>query len=651
MIKLPPFATTAAALFLSWSAAFAPLPDEPVHRWAERTTTLTQYTENKGEYSTTLTPFVREWLECFRDPSVVETTLVTGSQVAKTQSELIGLAWSIKHRPVETLWVGANREDVKSLAETRWNDIVDHNAELVALKPSDADKYKKTEQQFAQCTVHWAGSNSPGKLASKPIGLLILDETDKYRQASTREAHAGELAEQRVKSYSSYKIFRSSTPTTREGYIWQKYEQGDQRHFFVPCPHCREMITLEWKQVKWDTAARTKDGWDLDRVAASGYYECQLCSGRIEERHKTAVLRAGKWRPTNPRALAGHRSYHLSSLYSPWRLTSFGALAAQFLEAKDSLLGLQGFINGALAEPWEQQQYVDPIAFPEGAYTLTETFTEERACLITVDVQHDDLWVVARGHGDGMRSRLHFAQRVAGFPDVEALHHRFGSQPNTVGVDCGYDRGGDVYKVCARNQWFALRGDDPTDGFYRHPLPSGAKIRRIYSPPERIDAHIGTSLGGLGGSYCLRVFFAKAITDDILQQLLLGVRGDWPSPRDAPREWLEQINARRKLPKRNPLTGAITYEWVEVVRKWDHLRDCECMQVVMAAMRGFLRELDGAPETPKAGAVTSDPGTDGIEKQIAAAVDAAQANRFPPPSPPRQPFMPRGMRRGFVKGW
>lgn len=648
MIKLPPFATTAAALFRTWSIAFAPLPDEPVHRWAERTTRLTQYTENKGEYSTLLTPFVREWLECFRDPSVVETTLVTGSQVAKTQTELIGLAWSIKHRPTESLWVGANREDVKSLAETRWNDIIDHNPELVALKPSDSDKYKKTEQQFAQCTVHWAGSNSPGKLASKPIGLLILDETDKYRQASTREAHAGELAEQRVKSYSSYKIFRSSTPTTRDGYIWQKYEQGDMRRYFVPCPHCRELITLEWKQIKWEETARTKDGWDLDRVAASGYYECQHCSGRIEERHKTAMLRAGVWRPTNPRALAGHRSYHLSSLYSPWRLTSFGALAAQFLEAKESLLGLQGFISGALAEPWEQQQYVDPIAFPAGEYSMADVFAEERACLITVDVQHDDLWVEARGHGDGMRSRLHFAGRMQSFADVEALHHRFGSQANSVGVDCGYDRNGDVYKICARNQWFALRGDDPADGFYRHTLPSGVKIRRIYSPPEKIDAHIGTS----GTGYCLRVFFAKSVVDDILQQLLLGVRGEWPTPRDVPREWLEQINARRKLPRRNPITGAITYEWVEVVRKWDHLRDTSCMQVVMAAMRGYLRELDSAPETK---ANTAPLTAEEIEKKLAETVDATQLGKtpktFPPPPPGRQPFMPRGLRRGFVKGW
>src|SRR5690606_18980970 len=114
-------------------------------------------------------------------------------------------------------------------------------------------------------------------------------------------------------------------------------------------------------------------------------------------------------------------------------------------------------------------------------------------------------------------------------------------------------------------------------------------------------AFLGQHSGAVG--FCLRVFFAKDVTDDILQQLLLRIRGEWETPRDAPKVWLEQINARRKLPKKNPLTGDITLEWSEVVRKWDHLRDAECMQVVLAAMKGFLREFE-----PAAGAGAEDRG-------------------------------------------
>jgi len=618
-----------AALTRRWSNRFRPPPEMTVAEWAEGNLTLTKYTENKGAYSAELTPFVREWLENFRDPSVVECTLVTGSQVAKTTSELAGLAWTVVNRPTEVLWVGDAEKNVKSLSETRWDDIVENCDALRALKPSDPDRYKKLEQQFARCTVHWAGSNSPGTLASKPIGLLIEDETDKYAPASTKEAHAAELAEQRVKSYSSYKIFRSSTPTIAAGYIWQRYLQGDQRRYFVPCPHCGEKIPLEWKQVKWSDAARRDTKWDLAIVAATAHYECQLCHAPIEEKHKTAMLRAGEWRPTNPLAQAGHRSYHLSSLYSPWRLTSFGALAVQFIEAKDSLLGLQGFINGVLAEPWEDQQYVDPISFPEGQYSITEIDVKETALALTADVQLDHFYAVARGHGDGMFSRLHFAERVESFDDLEALQRKFGIARNMAGIDCGYDRNGDVYKFCARHQWYALRGDDPRDGFYRHPLPDGKHMRRIYSVAERIDAFLGTHAGATG--YCLRSFFAKDKADDILQQLLLGIRGQWQTPRDVPEIWLKQINARRKLPKRDPLTGDTTLEWTEVVRKFDHLRDCECMQIILAAMRGFLREFEitGAPPAAK----TDDRGQ---KTDYHSAPTSACKPRAPRPRPPRR---------------
>lgn len=636
-----------------WAVRWRPLPDETAHAWAERTASLTQYTENKGPYSTSLTPFVREWLECYRDPSVREVTKVTGSQVAKTQTDLVGLSWWVKHRRIEALWVTDTGDNARSISETRWDDLVEHNDEIRALKPIDPDRYKKTEQQFTGCTVFWAGSNSPGKLASKPVGLIVLDETEKYPMAPQQEAPSADLAEQRVKSYSSAKKIRSSTPKLESGYIWQKYQKGDMRRYFVPCPHCRGMITLEWGGdkpygVKWDQAAKENGVWNLAKVMSTGHYICQKCGGRIEDSHKTAMLRGGEWRPTNPNAMPGHRSYHISSLYSPWRSTGFGALAAQFCEAKDSLLGLQGFINGVLAEPWTNQAFVDPISMPEGTYSITEIVKECDTLALSADVQLDHFWAVVRGHGAGLKSRLHFAEKVQSFADLEALHRKYGIARNMAGIDCGYDRNGDVYKFAAKHQWYALRGDAPREGFYRHMLEGGVSVRRIYSPAERIDAFLGTA----GKGFCLRVFFAKDITDDILQQLLLRVAGNWEPPRDAPQVWLEQINARRKLPKKDPLTGDVSVEWCEVVRKWDHLRDAECMQVVLAAMRGFLRDIEpGGPTASEVQKPEEKPPAEPPKVLTLAELRLQQARATTAQTPMRrQPFVPR-RGGGFVRGW
>jgi hypothetical protein len=50
------------------------------------------------------------------------------------------------------------------------------------------------------------------------------------------------------------------------------------------------------------------------------------------------MIRNGEWRATNPGAPSNRRSYHLNSLYAPWRSCDFGELAAQFLTAKAGLI-------------------------------------------------------------------------------------------------------------------------------------------------------------------------------------------------------------------------------------------------------------------------------------------------------------------------
>ncbi len=130
---------------------------------------------------------------------------------------------------------------------------------------------------------------------------------------------------------------------------------GDQRYYFVPCPHCGEKQRLEFSQIKWDQEAKVGNKWDEDRVKASAHYECCKCHGAITDGHKTSMLRGGEWRPTNPAAATGRRSYHLNSLYAPWRSCSFGELAAKFLRDKGARDTLQDFQNSTMAIPWEEE--------------------------------------------------------------------------------------------------------------------------------------------------------------------------------------------------------------------------------------------------------------------------------------------------------
>jgi phage terminase large subunit GpA-like protein len=137
--------------------------------------------------------------------------------------------------------------------------MLEDSPAMVARFPTDKDQITNLEQQFDRCTLTFVGSNSPANLASRPVRILVGDEVDKFADATAKEADALDLAEQRLKAFSSSKAFFTSTPTTSEGRIWQRYLRGDQRRFYIPCPHCKEPIKLEWRQVTWDNA-KTEDG-------------------------------------------------------------------------------------------------------------------------------------------------------------------------------------------------------------------------------------------------------------------------------------------------------------------------------------------------------------------------------------------------------
>jgi len=327
-------------------------PDCPVWLWSENNIVLSamESADMAGRFSSAITPFIREPLECFRDDSVQEVTLLFATQVCKTLMIMLGVAWWLEHHAGRCIWVMDTESHARSFSETRWQPLLKDCPALADQIPSGREDFKKLQQRIGDSLVHFVGSNSPGNLASRPADLAVMDEVDKFAVTTAREANAVDLLEQRTKSRANTKIVKTSSPTTEFGLIWLSYLAGDQRQFHVPCPHCGEFILLAFAQVRWDSTAKVLGKWDFVKVRNSTRYICQKCDAEIHDGQKTAMLRGGKWIPTNPTAAPGIRSYQLSSLYSPWAKTTFGNLAIEFLKHKDRF-DMKGWDNGYLAMP------------------------------------------------------------------------------------------------------------------------------------------------------------------------------------------------------------------------------------------------------------------------------------------------------------
>ena len=455
----------------------APLDIRTVNEWCEDEVVLSErQTQMPGAFSTRMTPYLREPLECFGDVDVSDLVLVFGTQTGKTTMVQAGTAWRICNKPQPVVWVMPTEGLARSFSETRWLPLFDDSATLSAQKPADRHRFKNLEQHFSRCSVVFVGSNSPANLASRPAGLLLMDEVDKFARETDQETSALFLAENRTKSFVGALRVKTSTPTTPDGAIWQEYQKGTQEKFMLECPHCHDRIELLWEQVKWDTEAKIAGKWNMARVEESARYVCQRCEGEWNDGQKIEALQGGKWEATNPAAQRGFRSFHLNSLYAPWRSCTFGALAVKFLRDKGTLNGLQDFTNSTMAMPWEQVESSigeAHILALRGDY-LRGTCPIEPAHLVTCadigqDKQH---WVTVAFDSSGASFVLDYGTTLAIEDLLEDSPRRTYRTPSgaEVSPECGLMDSGfatfRVYTACQASAgfWHAGKGSGATFG-------------------------------------------------------------------------------------------------------------------------------------------------------------------------------------------
>ena len=467
------------ALTTSFALCFAPRDTRKVWQWAEDEIVLSiRQTENEGPYSTAMTPYVREPLEQFSNDRVTDITLCWGTQTGKTNSIMVGTAWRFTNRPMPALWVMPSEDLARSFSQTRWTPMVDDCRPLKTLKHPSARKFTALSQDFTHAGLAFVGSNSPANLASRPCGLLVMDEVDKFATQRGNEAGALTLAENRTKSFTNPLRVKTSTPTVETGTVWQEFLRTDQRYYMVPCPYCSQLIRLEWANVKWYEKATKEEEWDLAKVRVTARYECQECGGAITDSDKTKMLRGGKWVATNELAEPGRVGYHLNSLYAPWRSCSFGSLAVKWLQAQADTSMLQDFFNSTMAQPWEERASTvkdDQILDLRGTHRIGTCPIDDPAYIaIGADPgEKGTHWVISAVAKTGEAHVIDYGEEVAPEGLLRLLER---SYPTTSGrlvsvtnglIDSAWatDR---IYRICAMSggKLWPSRGNDNAFGTF-----------------------------------------------------------------------------------------------------------------------------------------------------------------------------------------
>lgn len=376
-----------------------------VSEWADQKRILPETSAEPGKFRTTRTPYAREIMDKLSVSNPAQKIVVKkGSQVGFTEIGNNWVGYSIDMAPAPFLYIMPTDTMMKKTSKQRIEKMIDSTPELRAKVSRARGKdsgntlmYKEYPGGF----LSMVGANSPVGLSSTPARNIYGDEIDRYPDSVGGEGSAVDLAETRTSTFGNRrKMFLTSTPTKKgASQIDGEFEKTGQRYFHLPCPFCGEYQVLDFDQLRYTVGK-------YQNVT----YECCKCKKKIEERHKTRMLNAGKWIPKHPEKEDNYIfGYHLSAMYSPYGMYSWATMAKDYEDSKGDIPKTIVFINTKLGECYEPDQGDKPdweaIYDRSEDYPVNVPFASVAFITAGVDVQADRLEVEIVGWLKGKRSQ------------------------------------------------------------------------------------------------------------------------------------------------------------------------------------------------------------------------------------------------------
>lgn len=372
-------------------ASLRPPPRLPLSEWIERHMRLPEgVSALPGRV--TLWPYQREIADAISDPEFERVTIVKPVRVGFTTLLTGALASYVANDPSPILALLPTESDCRDYVVSDLEPIFEATPAIAGLLSAESDATGRNtlmSRRFAGGSLKVIAAKSPRNLRRHNVRILLMDEVDAMEPSN--EGDPISLAINRTRSFANRKLIMGSTPTLEEtSNVLRSYAQSDSRVFEVPCPECGVFNEILWGHIEWEP----------DRPATAAF-RCPHCSELISERHKAAMVEAGKWRATRPE-VEGHAGFRLNALVSGLASASWGKLVGEFLAVKDHPDQLQTFVNCILAQGWrESAEEIDDAALKARAEPFDLNTLPADVLIVTagIDVQDDRLETTLIGWG------------------------------------------------------------------------------------------------------------------------------------------------------------------------------------------------------------------------------------------------------------
>lgn len=389
-----------------------PPPDLLPSEWAERNVRIPVGNAKPGPIRFDNAPYQRGMLDAIKEPGIRRVSYKTGAQLGKTTIQQCITGYFIEHEPKSQIMVQPTQGDVQTFLETKLRPMLDANPSISNKMAKQRGREGVNNSRIISYIGGWlmfSWAGSPKTLRGRSAPITQADEIDGYE--ATPEGDPGELLAQRSASFGDEALRTESSTPTIDGAsrIDTAFQEGDQRRFYVPCPHCGHHQHLRWENVTWQGRESTgiddaEDDMGKEHLPETAGYACEECGAVWDDGERIAAIRnaernGGGWKAAKP--FRGHASFHAPEMLSTFR--RLRDIVQSYLD-KLALGDMQSFVNVSLAEVYaEKGEKADPTGL-QGRAEVYRAEVPAGGLYLTagIDMQMDRLEceVVAWGHAE-----------------------------------------------------------------------------------------------------------------------------------------------------------------------------------------------------------------------------------------------------------
>lgn len=314
-------------------------------------------------------PYQRGMVDVVKEPGIRRVDYMTGAQLGKTTCQQVITTYFIKHEPRSQMFVQPTQGDVQTFLETKLRPMIDANQSIARCMAKQRSREGVNNSRIISYIGGWlmfSWAGSPKTLRGRSAPITQADEVD--GMMATPEGDPVELLAQRAATFGDDALStRSSTPTIKgASRIETGFLEGDQRRYYVPCPHCDHHQYLKWENVIWTGRKSTgisdaEEDKGSEHEPGTAHYACEGCGALWDDGERIAAIRNAErlgagWKAAKP--FKGHASFHAPEMLSTFR--RLRDIVQSYLD-KLAVDDLQSFVNVSLAETYEEKgEKADP---------------------------------------------------------------------------------------------------------------------------------------------------------------------------------------------------------------------------------------------------------------------------------------------------